>query len=150
MDIKKMTNEELEKMSYLDIAYNFLKFEKKKLNTVDLLKEVCKILKLSDNAYEELIGDFYTSLNLDKRFLLLDGLWDLAEHNVVKVLIEDDLDDDIEDYDLDEDEDEEDEREDDIVSDETETMEDVEDDLDDDMEDLAILEDEEDEEEEEI
>lgn len=147
MDIKKMTSEELETMSYLDIAYNILKIDKKKMSTVDLMKEICKALKLSDSAYEELIGDFYTSLNLDKRFLLIDDLWDLAEHNVVKILIEDDLDDDIEDYDLD-DEDEE-EREDDIVSDETEVMEDVEDDLDDEIEDLAIV-DEDEEEEEEI
>ena len=36
MDIRKMTSEELEKLSHLDIAYNIIKNEKKVLNTLDL------------------------------------------------------------------------------------------------------------------
>lgn len=146
MDIKKMTKEQLENMSHLDIAYNILKIDKKKLNTVDLLKEICKLLSMSDNEYEELIGDFYTSLNLDKRFLLIDGLWDLTENHSVKILVDED-EDDLEDYDLDED-DEDEEIEDDIVSDDTEAMEDVEDDLDEELDELSIV--DEDEEEEDI
>ena len=73
MDIKKMSSEELEKYSHLDIAYNILKYEKKKLSTVELLKEVCSVLNYEDSEFENLIGDFYTSLNLDKRFLLVDN-----------------------------------------------------------------------------
>ena len=82
MDIKKMSKEEVEKLSHLDIAYNLLKHEHKTLTTVELLKEVCDVLGYGDNEFEDLIGDFYTSLNLDKRFILiclipvvLHGIW---------------------------------------------------------------------------
>lgn len=142
MDIRKMSLEDLEKLSYLDISYNIIKFNKKSLTTVEMLKEVCAALNYGDKEYEELIGDFYTSLNLDKRFVLIDGKWDLTENHSVKIEIDDEEE---EDYDLDEDEDE-DATEDDVVSDDVETMEDIDDDLDDDMEDLNIVDDEEEEE----
>lgn len=141
MDIKKMSKEEVEKLSYLDIAYNLLKHEHKTLTTVELLKEVCNVLGYGDSEFEDLIGDFYTSLNLDKRFILIDSKWDLAENHVVKIVVEDELDEDMNDdlEDIDEEEIEE-ETEDDIVSDGVETMEDLDDDLDDDLEDLNIIE----------
>ena len=125
MDIKKMSKEEVEKLSYLDIAYNLLKHEHKTLTTVELLKEVCNVLGYGDSEFEDLIGDFYTSLNLDKRFILIDSKWDLAENHVVKIVDEEEI---------------EEETEDDIVSDDVETMEDLDDDLDDDLEDLNIIE----------
>ena len=97
MDIKKMSKEEVEKLSYLDIAYNLLKHEHKTLTTVELLKEVCNVLGYGDSEFEDLIGDFYTSLNLDKRFILIDSKWDLAENHVVKIVVEDELDEDMND-----------------------------------------------------
>ncbi len=149
MNIKKMTVEELEKMSHLDIAYNIIKTEKKEYKTVDLLKKICALLKYDENEFENLIGDFYTSLNLDKRFILIDGKWDLSENHSVKIVIEDDLDDDIDSFE-DIDEEEVGEIEDEAVLDDTEALEDVEDDLDDEMEDLTILTEEELDEEENI
>ena len=97
MDIKKMSSEELEKFSHLDIAYNILKYEKKKLSTVELLKEVCSVLNYEDSEFENLIGDFYTSLSTDKRFVLLEnGCWDLRNRytsdKVIKTAIEEDDD----------------------------------------------------------
>ena len=44
-------------------------------------------------TFEDKIGDYYTSLTTDKRFLLVDGLWDLrSRHTSDKVLssVEDD------------------------------------------------------------
>lgn len=147
MDIKKMPLEELEKLSHLDIAYNLLKCGKKQLSTVDLLKAVCKALNYSDQEFENLIGDFYTSLNLDKRFIAIKNKWDLTENHSVKVIIDDDLDEDLEEYeDLDEEEEiEEDEEviEDEAVVEDVNALEDVEDDLDDDLDDLTIVEEEE-------
>lgn len=143
MNIKTMTLEELEKLSHLDIAYNILKFDKKTLTTVDLLKEVCNALNYGEKEFENLIGDFYTSLNLDKRFILIDSKWDLTENHQVKIIVEDELDEDLEDFDEIEEEIDEEEVEDDIVSDDAETMEDVDDDLDNDLEDLSIVEDDE-------
>lgn len=149
MNLKKMTRDELEKLSHLDIAYHIIKNSKKKYGTIDLLKKVCELLEYEENEVENLIGDFYTSLNLDKRFLLIDGKWDLTENHSVKMIVDDEGDDDIESYDdIDESDEEATEIEDEAVLDEAEALEDVEDDLDDDMDDLTILTEEEMDEEE--
>ena len=76
--MKNISKEELEKMSHLDIAYHIIKQEKKTYTTQDLLKKICDLLEYEDNTFESIIGDFYTSLNLDKRFILIDKKWDLA------------------------------------------------------------------------
>ena len=62
----------------------YLKENKKPMNTADLFKEVCKLLELSDEEYQERIGDFFESLTTSKEFILLnDGNWDLrANHSV--------------------------------------------------------------------
>lgn len=139
MDIKKMSLEELEKLSHLDIAYNILKFDKKQLTTVSLLKEVCQALKYSDNEFENLIGDFYTSLNLDKRFIFIDNKWDLSENHQVKIVVDDELDEE----EIDEEEESEDEEviEDEAVVDDVNTLDDVDDELDNDLDDLSIVDD---------
>lgn len=138
MDINKISVDDLEKMSHLDIAYSIIKYNKEPKTTIELLKNICTLLKYNDSMYESLIGDFYTSLNLDKRFILIDGKWDLSEKHVVNVIIEDELDEYEEDMEELEDEEIE-ETEDDAVLDETDALEDVEDDLDDDIEDLTIV-----------
>lgn len=150
MDIRKMTSEELEKLSHLDIAYNIIKNEKKVLNTLDLLKEVCSILNYSESAVEELIGEFYTSLNLDKRFILIDGKWDITENHSVKIVVDDEMDDELETFeDIDEEDEEAKEIEDEAVLEDVEILEDLDDDIDDEMDDLTILSEEEIEEDEE-
>ena len=139
MDIRKLSIEELENMSHIDIAYNIIKSEKKVLNTLDLLKEVCDLLNYDNNVLENLIGDFYTTLNVDKRFILIDGKWDISENHQVKIVVEDEIDDELEEYeDIDADE-ENVETEDEAILDDVEALEDIEDDLDDDMDDLTIL-----------
>ena len=152
MNLKKMTKDELEKLSHLDIAYHIIKDDKKTYNAVDLFKKVCKLLDYGEDEFENLIGDFYTSLNLDKRFLIIDGKWDLTENHAVKMIVDDEVDDDdIESYeDMDEEDEELTEIEDEAVLDDAEALEDVEDDLDDEMEDLTILSEEEMEEEESL
>ena len=141
MDIRKLSIEELENMSHIDIAYNIIKSEKKVLNTLDLLKEVCDLLNYDNNVLENLIGDFYTTLNVDKRFILIEGKWDISENHQVKIVVDDESDDELEEYeDID--------AEDEAVLEDTEVLEDIEDDLDDDMDDLTILSEEEMEDEE--
>lgn len=93
MDIRNMKQEDLEALSYLDIAYHSLKSEKQTKTTVELFKEICSLLKFSEKQYQDLVGDFYTSLTVDKRFLLLEnGKWDLKENHSVKIIVEDELD----------------------------------------------------------
>ena len=148
MDMRKLSIEELEKMSHIDIAYNIIKSEKKVLNTLDLLKEVCDLLNYDNNVLENLIGDFYTTLNVDKRFILIDSKWDISENHQVKIVIEDESDDELEEYEDIDAEEEIVETEDEAVLEDTEVLEDIEDDLDDDMDDLTILSEEEMEDEE--
>lgn len=144
MTLKKMTKEELELLSYTDLTYMLLKEKNKPLNTPTIFKEICNMLDLNDEDYSSKIGEFYTSLTTDKRFLLLDSAeWDLREKHVVELLMdEDEEDEEIE-------ESEENEIEDESVNDDDiDSSDEILDDVDDDMDDLAIIDEDEDENEE--
>ena len=98
MSLKKMTKEDLELLSNKDITCLILEESKKSKNTADLFKEIIKLLELPESSFESKIGDYYTSLSTDKRFILLeDGTWDLRSHHtsdkVIKVTEEDDDED---------------------------------------------------------
>ena len=89
MNKREKNLEELELMSYTDIAYEIIKEDKKAYNTPNLFKEVCKLLELSEAEFEEKIGDFFTALSTDQRFILIDSInWDLKENHVVKVVVD--------------------------------------------------------------
>ena len=139
MKIKDMPIEELELMSLTDIAYMILKEKKSSMTTADLFKEISKLLELSESDFASKIGDFYTSLNIDKRFVLLENNeWDIRDNHSVEIVMDDEEDEEVEEEIEEEVEDEE-ENIDEIIDD---------DDLeDDDLEDLSIVDDEEDEEE---
>ena len=84
--LKSMKKEELELLSYTQIAKMFLEENKKTMNTADLFKEVCKLLELSDSEYQDKIADFFQSLTTSKEFILLnDGNWDLRSNHKVKI-----------------------------------------------------------------
>lgn len=105
MNVRQMPLEELELLSYTDIAYELLKLDKKSKTTPVLFGEVCKLLEISEDNMMEMIGDFYTSLTTDKRFLLLDSAeWDLKEFHAVKTIVDDLEDDDTEETEEDEEE----------------------------------------------
>lgn len=89
MSIKKMPKEELELLSYTQIAKMYLEETKKTLTTKELFKEVCDLLELSEKEYEEKIADFFQSLTTSKEFILLtDGKWDLKSNHAVKIDLE--------------------------------------------------------------
>ena len=126
MSIKKMTKEELETMSYNDIA-NMLLTEEKAQTTLDLFKQIVELLHLPTKTLETKIGDFYTSLTTDQRFILLEnGKWDLKiNHKVADLIQADDIDDDeVEESDYD---DEVIEEEEEMFEDQDETGDDVSD-----------------------
>lgn len=140
MNVREMPLEELELLSYTDIAYELLKLDKKPKTTPVLFGEVCKLLEISDDTKLDLIGEFYTTLTTDKRFVLLDNAeWDLKEFHVIKPIVDEDEDEDS----LEEQEDEEEPEgmEDDAIV----TDEDDFDDADemDDLEDLVVVSEEE-------
>ena len=95
MSLSKMSKEDLELLSNKDITNLILEENKKPLNTAELFKKIIKLLELPDSVFETKIGDYYTALSTDKRFILLDdGTWDLRSRHtsdkVVKVTDEDD------------------------------------------------------------
>ena len=146
MSLKDMTKEELEVLSYTDLTYMLLKENKKTMNTPTLFKLICDLLGYSDEEYAAKIGDYYTSLTIDKRFVLLDNAeWDIRDNHKIELVVDDDEEE------MDETEESEEKNEEEM--DETEEEEDIDsmdddlDDVDDDLEDLAIIDDEENEEE---
>ena len=97
MSLKKMTKEDLELLSNKDITNLILEESKKSKNTADLFKKIIELLELPASTFEKKIGDYYTALATDKRFILLeDGTWDLRSRytsdKVIKITEEDEED----------------------------------------------------------
>lgn len=142
MNIFKMSKEELELLSFTDIAYEILKKEKTSKSTVEIFRTISELLGLSEDEFAAKIGEFYTTLTTDKRFYALnDGSWDLKDRHSAKVVIDDD-------------DDEFDEELDDVTDDDDEKMDDKdidydvnEDYEDNDLEDLVVIDNDENEEE---
>ena len=89
MKFKSKTQEELETMSFDDLAYEILKEKGKKMKTADIFRIICEILNLSENDFEANIADFFTLLSTEKRFIKLDqGYWDLRENHTAKIEID--------------------------------------------------------------
>ena len=133
MSLSKMTKEEIELLSYTDIAKLYLEENKKTLNTAELFKEVCNLLELSEGEYQDKITDFFQSLTTSKDFILLaDGKWDLKSKHSVKVAMDELYEEkDEEEYDV--------EPEEMTEEDEFNSIDDEEDYAEDDLSDLTIL-----------
>ena len=111
--MKSIKKEDVKDLSYKDITNLILENNKKGLNTLDLFTMIVDLLELPKDTIDTKIADYYTSLTTDKRFLLVDGLWDLrSRHTSDKVLVdatEDEMDEEefeeSEDIDIEEEED---------------------------------------------
>ena len=98
MKLKNITKEELETMSYDDVAYLILKEKGKKIKIIDLFNAVCDVMELDQSVKEDYIADFFTLLSTEKRFINLDkGFWDLRENHITKIELPDDDDENEED-----------------------------------------------------
>ena len=134
--LSKMTKEEIELLSYTEIARLYLEEKQTTMNTAELFKAVCNLLSLSEAEYQNKITDFFQSLTTSKDFILLqDGTWDLKKKHSVKVVMEDiyeeSADEEDESFDI----------EDEELTDEDEynTIDDEEEFAEDDLSDLTIL-----------
>lgn len=142
MKLNNIPKNELELLSYKEIAKMYLEENKVTKNTADLFKEVCKLLDLSEQEYVDKIADFFESLTTSKEFILLeDGTWDLKSNHKVKVSIEDLDDDSSEEVESDSDELDEEKEINDIDAIDDDNF--VDDDTDDDLADLTIVDDDE-------
>ena len=110
-----------------------------KIKTKSNIKKICKLLELTQDEYETQIGDFYTSLTTDKRFILLENAcWDLKDRHKVEINLNED--DDLEDDDEEIEDIEEDDSVETVSSEHIDSMEDEEGrEQEDELEDLTIL-----------
>ncbi len=136
-----LTSEQLETMSYGDVAAYVLEQKGKKQKIQDLFKEVIRLMGLPESEFEAHIFYFFTLLSNDKNFIMLDkGMWDLTVRHQNKISISKDTDSDDEEE-VEETEDEE------IVEDDSEVNYDDssldDDDAEDDFKDLVIINDDE-------
>lgn len=141
--LSKMNKDEIELLSYTKIAEMYLKENKKTMNTADLFREVCNLLELSDEEYQDKIADFFESLTTSKEFILLsDGNWDLKINHSVKIDM-DDIYEETDSYEVEETDSDDISIEDDYEDDSYEDDIDANDILDDDFADLTIVDDDE-------
>lgn len=136
MSLSTMKQDELELLSYTDLTELILKENNIAMNTAAIFRKISDLLSLTDEEYSSKIGDFYTSLTTDKRFIFLDenAEWDLRNRHTSQIVVEDDEDEEDDVDSEDEEENEENEEEMDNID-----SDDDLDDSDDDISDLAIL-----------
>lgn len=143
--MKELKKDEIENLSYKDITYKILENEKKGVNTLELFTKIVTTLELPSSTIESKIGDYYTSLTTDMRFVLIDGVWDLRNrHKSDKIMvdaIEEDEDEDSLDENKDDDSIVEDEY-DDEYTDDVDINSDFDDTDDEDLSDLVVLDEE--------
>lgn len=89
-----MSKEEIELLSYTDLTYLLLTENKKSMNTPTIFRKISDLLEYSDEEYASKIGDYYTSLTIDKRFVLLDNNeWDIRDRHSVQLVVDDEEED---------------------------------------------------------
>ena len=138
--MKEIKKDDVINMSYKDIANLMLERGGRGENTLDLFTKIVNLLELPESTIDTKIADFYTSLTTDKRFLLVDGLWDLRVRHTSDKMLSNSMDEeDDEEISIDEEDEEE---NDDESFDEEESIDDdaAYDDGDDDgLSDLVVL-----------
>lgn len=148
MKLKNMSKDDLEALSYTEIAEMILAEKKTKMKIVDIFKEICKLLELSDSVFENQVADFFQLISTDKNFIVLDkGYCDLRKKHAPKVTIEEVEDDTIDSEELEEEDniiEEEENSDEDIFYDSSSDDDDVDTDDDDDLDDFMVVDDDQD------
>jgi DNA-directed RNA polymerase subunit delta len=147
MKLKNMSKEDLEALSYSELAEMILTEKKSKMKIVDIFKEICKLLELSDSVFENQVADFFQLVSTDKNFIVLDkGYCDLRKKHAPKVTIEEVEDDGIDTEELEEEdtivEEDSENSDEDIFYDASSDEDDVDTDDDDDLDDFMVVDDE--------
>lgn len=89
MKLSQMSKEEIELLSYTDLTYMLLSENKKSMNTPTIFREISNLLGFTEEEYTSKIGDYYTSLTIDKRFVLLENNeWDIRDRHSVELVVD--------------------------------------------------------------
>lgn len=144
MSIKNLTNEDIDTLSYDELANLILQENKKQMKIIDIFKKICELKNMTEKDFEDKIADFYDLISTNKEFLVLEkGFCDLRKNHTPDVIIEDE--DELDSEEIDEeiiDEDDISDDEEDIFYDNSSNEDDV--DTDDELSDFMVV-DEEDE-----
>ncbi|MGN1379345.1 MAG: DNA-directed RNA polymerase subunit delta [Bacilli bacterium] len=145
MSINNLTKDDIDTLSYDELANLILQENKKQMKIIDIFKKICELKNMSDKDFEDKIADFYDLISTNKEFIVLEkGFCDLRKNHTPNVIIEDE--DDIDSEDIEEeivDEEDISDDEDDIFYDNSSDEDDV-DTADDELSDFMVV-DEEDE-----
>lgn len=78
MGLEKFTQEQIDKMSMIELAIHILSEQKKEMDFRDLFDMVAQYKNFTEQQKEDLLARFYTDLNVDGRFTTLgNNLWGL-------------------------------------------------------------------------
>ncbi|MBO1002075.1 DNA-directed RNA polymerase subunit delta [Pseudogracilibacillus auburnensis] len=78
MALKKYSDEQIQKMSMIELANIVLADEKKEMNFIDLFHKVADLKDFTQAQRDDLLSRFYTDLNVDGRFTTLgSNVWGL-------------------------------------------------------------------------
>ena len=90
MKLREIPKDELELMSYDDIALIILQESGKKMKLEDIFKKIGEVLELSESAYEDQLMEFFENMSINKKFVMLDnGYWDLQSRHKMHMVVED-------------------------------------------------------------
>ena len=138
MKLKNMSREELEMLSYAEIASLILTENKKKMKIAEVFKKICDLLGLSNSEYENGISEFFEIVSTNKLFTVLPGgFCDLKVRHKTKVVLDDDEEESLVEEENEENEAEDEEETEEIFYDETAEDDDVCDD--DELQDFVII-----------
>ncbi|EIJ83901.1 DNA-directed RNA polymerase subunit delta [Bacillus methanolicus] len=78
MSLNQYSKEELQEMSFIEIAYELLNEKKQAVPFKDIVDEVSQLLGLSEEEVRAKLAQFYTDINIDGRFISLgENRWGL-------------------------------------------------------------------------
>ena len=137
MSIKNLTKEDIDTLSYEELAYLIIQDKHSKMKIIDIFKKICELKNMNEKEFEDKIADFYDLISTNKEFLVLEkGYCDLRKNHTPNVIIEDE--DDVDTAEIEENiEDDAEETEEDIYYDNSSEEDDV--DTDDELSDFIVV-----------
>lgn len=137
MSIKNLTKEDIDTLSYEELAYLIIQDKHSKMKIIDIFKKICELKNMNEKEFEDKIADFYDLISTNKEFLVLEkGYCDLRKNHTPNVILDDE--DDVDTEEIEENiEDDVEETEEDIYYDNSSEEDDV--DTDDELSDFIVV-----------